>query len=92
MGVLRNFYRTVRPIGFWGPVRASLAASEDLPAPTDSARDLRTCGYGVAFHFLMSLASFSLFAGKWALAAVTLAGMLISGAWFARAALMRQKL
>ena len=40
----------------------------------------------------MSLAFFSLFAGRWALAGVALAGMLVSGAWFARATLMRQKL
>jgi Na+/proline symporter len=92
MEVLRSFYRTVRPIGFWGPVRASLAASGDLPAPTDASRDLRTCAYGVAFHFLMSLAFFSLFAGKWTLAYAALGGMLVSGAWFTRATLTRQKL
>jgi hypothetical protein len=53
---------------------------------------LRTCAYGVAFHFLMSLAFFGLFTGRWPLAAVALAGMLLSGAWFARATLMRQRL
>jgi Na+/proline symporter len=92
MEVLRAFYRTVRPIGCWGPVRASLAVSGDLPAPTDASRDLRTCAYGVAFHFLMSLAFFSLFAGKWTLAYAALGGMLVSGAWFTRATLTRQKL
>lgn len=92
MAVLRSFYCAVGPIGLWGPVRASLAASGDLPVPADAARDLRTCAYGVAFHFLMSLAFFSLFAGKGTLAAAALGGTLVSGAWFARATLRRQSL
>jgi SSS family solute:Na+ symporter len=89
MEVLRDFYRTVRPIGFWGPVRASLAASGDLSAPSRAVGPLITCALGVAFHLLMTIAFFSLFGRRIGLFAAALAGTLVSGALFSRAALKR---
>ena len=41
MDVLRKFYRDVRPIGFWGPVKAELPAEERLSINARAERNRR---------------------------------------------------
>jgi SSS family solute:Na+ symporter len=51
---LKNFYRNVRPWGFWGPVHA-MVASEDptIERNTEAGRDLLNCGVGICWQMTL---------------------------------------
>jgi solute:Na+ symporter, SSS family len=51
---LQNFYRNVRPWGFWGPVHALVV--KDDPAimkNTNAVRDLTNCGVGIVWQLML---------------------------------------
>jgi hypothetical protein len=51
---LKNFYRNVRPWGFWRPVH-ELVAKEDptIERNTDAVRDLLNCGVGICWQLTL---------------------------------------
>jgi SSS family solute:Na+ symporter len=51
---LKNFYRNVRPWGFWGPVHA-LVIKEDptIMRNTNAVRDLTNCGVGIVWQLML---------------------------------------
>ena len=51
---LKNFYRNVRPWGFWGPVHA-LVVKEDptIIRNTNAGRDLTNCGVGIVWQLML---------------------------------------
>jgi Na+/proline symporter len=51
---LKNFYRNVRPWGFWGPVHA-LVVKEDpsIVQNTNAVRDLLNCGVGICWQLTL---------------------------------------
>ncbi|MBI3665474.1 MAG: hypothetical protein HY236_04490 [Acidobacteria bacterium] len=87
MEVLRGFYQSVRPIGWWGPVRENLPAAEIAAVHAETRRDMRASICGILFYFAMTVSFFSLVGGRFAAAAAALLVMLISGRLFMRAAL-----
>ncbi len=78
--VLRSFYRTVRPIGWWGPVREGTAQAE-------TTRDLQACIYGILFYFSMTVAFFSLAGGRFREAALAAFLTAVTGRMFLRTTL-----
>ncbi|MBI3693278.1 MAG: sodium:solute symporter [Acidobacteria bacterium] len=87
MEVLRGFYRVVRPIGWWGPVRAGLPAAEVANVRAETARDMRACVCGILFYFAMTVSFFSLAGGRYLAAEAAVLLTLISGRSFLRSTL-----
>lgn len=51
---LKNFYRNVRPWGFWKPVHAMVALEDETIKPnTNAARDLGNCAVGIAWQLTL---------------------------------------
>jgi len=63
--VLRRFYRDVRPMGWWGPVRAQLADEDAAAVRAEVRRDLRACALGVACYFTLVVCFFGVMGGSW---------------------------
>ena len=85
--VLREFYRTVRPPGAWGPVAATVEAGLRGTVRAETRRDLQACAWGVAFCFSIVLGFFSLVAGRTAPGLVACAAAVLCGFLFWRKAL-----
>jgi solute:Na+ symporter, SSS family len=84
MDVLRKFYRDVRPIGFWGPVKAELPREERKSINARARAEIIACCWGVACYFSMVLAAFSAFGDHFALAVLSGIASLATGAMFIR--------
>jgi Na+/proline symporter len=82
--VLRKFYRDVRPIGFWGPVKAELPAEERKSINARARAEIIACCWGVACYFLLVLAAFSAFGGHFAIAGLSGILSIATGAMFIR--------
>jgi SSS family solute:Na+ symporter len=51
---LKNFYRNVRPWGFWKPVHAMVLKDDPTIEPNrDAARDLLNCGVGICWQLML---------------------------------------
>jgi len=51
---LKNFYRNVRPWGFWKPVHAMVAIEDETIQPNkNAARDLGNCAVGIAWQLTL---------------------------------------
>jgi hypothetical protein len=51
---LKNFYRNVRPWGFWKPVHAMVLKDDPSIEPNrDAARDLLNCGVGICWQLTL---------------------------------------
>jgi Na+/proline symporter len=61
-GVLSEFYRTVKPLGAWGPVAPMVPPDERRSLSDETGRELRACAWGVAFCFSMVIGCFSILA------------------------------
>jgi Na+/proline symporter len=85
MDVLRKFYHDVRPIGFWGPVQNELPAGERESVKLRARAEFITCGWGVAFYFLMVLATFAAMGRRFQLAILCGALAVLMGLMFIRA-------
>jgi Na+/proline symporter len=66
MTVLREFYRTVRPMGLWRPVASTMDQNLQRAVRVEARQDLKACGWGVAFCFSMVLGFFSIAARRFA--------------------------
>ncbi|MFN7996654.1 MAG: hypothetical protein U0Q18_23785 [Bryobacteraceae bacterium] len=88
MEVLRKFYRDVQPIGLWGPVEAELPAAERYAIRKRGRSEIATCGWGIAFYFLMVLALFALMGRHFQLMSIASVLMALTGVIFIRS-LMR---
>jgi hypothetical protein len=52
--VLKNFYRNVRPWGFWKPVHAMIVAEDSSVEPnTNAVRDLTNCLVGIPWQLML---------------------------------------
>ncbi|MEZ5426970.1 MAG: sodium:solute symporter family protein [Pyrinomonadaceae bacterium] len=52
--VLKQFYRDVRPWGFWAPVHAACAEEDPSIEPNrDAFRDLTNCGVGIIWQLML---------------------------------------
>ena len=52
--VLKNFYKNVRPWGFWKPVHAMVAAEDPtIKRNTDAPRDLLNCLVGIPWQLML---------------------------------------
>lgn len=88
--VLRKFYRSAKPIGWWGPVRRALSEEEQLALRKEVKRDFAACAWGVGFYFLLTVALFCWLGGHHAGGAIATVLALAAGVYFARAALPRR--
>jgi SSS family solute:Na+ symporter len=84
MDVLRRFYRDVRPIGFWGPVKAELPLEERKSINARARAEIIACCWGVACYFSLVLAAFSVFGGHFALAILSGMSSVATGGMFIR--------
>ena len=51
---LKNFYRNVRPWGFWGPVHALVVKDDPtIERNTNAVRDLTNCGVGICWQLTL---------------------------------------
>jgi solute:Na+ symporter, SSS family len=67
---LKNFYRKVRPFGFWGPVRRMLAdAGEDPRRPKRDRLDIPVAIVGTAFFIVLYVMVMDLVLHNWPRAA-----------------------
>lgn len=69
--VLTRFYATVRPIGWWGPVRNRLPAEERVLIRIQTRRELRACVWGVGLYFTLVVSFFCLLGGRFREAGIT---------------------
>jgi hypothetical protein len=86
MDTLESFYRNVRPAGFWGPVRRSLAAKGEKPMAMHLGSALAVGAYGVSFYFCLCVALFSFCGGRMILGSCTAIAAVALGVLFARCA------
>jgi cobalamin biosynthesis protein CobD/CbiB len=84
METLEDFYRCVRPVGLWGPVRRSLAEKGQEPAPTRLASGLAVSAYGVSFYFCLCVALFAFCGNRLVLGGCIAAAAVALGILFAR--------
>jgi Na+/proline symporter len=89
MSVLEDFYRSARPIGFWGPVRRSLASKGRESKVDDFGRDLSASAWGILFYFSLCVGLFSAMGGRIYQACGGFAVSILSGYFFARKAMAR---
>jgi SSS family solute:Na+ symporter len=84
---LKNFYRRIRPPGFWGPVKAAVSGERPM-APSDSfARDLLSAVVGAAgLHCLFMMACYVCTkqwqAAAWSLVRVAVSGLILYFTWY----------
>ncbi|MGH9405703.1 MAG: sodium:solute symporter family transporter [Terriglobia bacterium] len=90
--VLESFYRTVRPIGWWKPVRARLreSAAEEARVRSQTSRDLRACAWGVGLYFALVVSFFSVMGGHLREAGMTACLAVLTGIFFIRSTLGRE--
>jgi SSS family solute:Na+ symporter len=91
MEILESFYATVRPIGWWGPVRDRLGAGNAVVQRREVGRDFLACGMGILFYFSLTLTLFNLMGGRILRGATLLAVAVGSGILFAKTAIARLK-
>ncbi|PYV81758.1 MAG: hypothetical protein DMG93_14285 [Acidobacteria bacterium] len=91
MEILQNFFRTAKPIGFWGPVRRSLGIDAVEADHANLLHDLKACALGILFYFLLTTSLFSLMGGHLTQGIVALIGAVVSGVMFAKTAISRLK-
>jgi Na+/proline symporter len=89
LNVLEDFYCAVRPVGFWGPVRRSLAAKGQEPERTDFGKDISASFWGIVFYFFLCVGLFSVMGGRSLLGCGEFAVALVSGYLFASKAMVR---
>lgn len=89
LDILQKFYLTARPIGFWGPVRRSLAGEQAASRAGETRRDLIVCSLGILFFFFLTVSLFSLMAGQYREGALSLSLAVISGILFGKKAIAR---
>jgi Na+/proline symporter len=87
--VLRKFYISARPIGWWGPVRRSLTEEQRLAIRKETRGDMAACACGIAFYFALTVCLFAVLGGHKTLAAITGLASLGTGLLFVQAALSR---
>lgn len=64
--VLCDFYRRVRPWGFWGPIRDRVIADDPSFEPNDGfVRDMLTCLIGIVWQMSLCLVPVCLVLHKW---------------------------
>lgn len=82
--VLASFYKSVRPIGWWKPVRRRLGESkkEEAAVQAQTWRDLRACAWGVGLYFAMVVAFFSVMGGHLWASGLTACLAAIAGYYF----------
>lgn len=85
MDVLVDFYRTVRPPGFWGPVRARLPASERARDRAEWRADLTSALAGLVFCAGLTVGTSAAVSGQWRWLAGAGVALIGSGALFLRA-------
>jgi Na+/proline symporter len=85
--VLSNFYRKVRPIGWWGPVAREFPLSLRQDILEETKKNLLACAAGIIFSFSLMISFFSFYAAWYKLAVAALPVFLLSGYFFYRLAL-----
>jgi SSS family solute:Na+ symporter len=88
--VLRRFYLTVRPMGFWGPVARHADEKVRRAIRRASRRDLEACAWGVLFCFAMVAGFFNLCARAFAVGTAACAAAAVCGWQFRRTAVSRE--
>lgn len=87
MEVLKNFYRKVRPWGFWRPVHAACAAeTPDIQRNTDFGRDMSNVAVGIIWQTALTAAPIFLVIQDWlkmwvALAVVAVCSLVLKKNW-----------
>lgn len=87
MAVLKNFYRKVRPWGFWRPVQAACAAeTPDIQRNTDFGRDMSNVAVGIIWQTALTAAPIFLVIQDWpkmwvALAVVAVCSLVLKKNW-----------
>ena len=75
--VLKKFYRTVNPWGWWGPIRAKVVAEDPSFVPNrGAARDLTNVGVGIVWQLCLVTLPIYLVLRHWAIA-LGILGLLI---------------
>jgi len=64
--VLVNFYKTTRPFGFWGPVRARLSSTELEAIHTENRRDISAIFFAVPWQVILFMVWMMLIFRSWA--------------------------
>jgi SSS family solute:Na+ symporter len=85
--VLRKFYLSAKPIGWWGPIRRALSEEESSAVKRATQRDIWACGWGIAFYFVLTVALFGFMGGRLGIATLASALAIVSGWMFVRKAL-----
>ncbi|MGH7441854.1 MAG: sodium:solute symporter family transporter, partial [bacterium] len=90
--VLASFYQSVRPIGWWKPVRLRLheGKREEAAVRAQTRRDLRACAWGVGLYFVMVVSFFALMGGHLREAGLMACLAAVAGFFFADC-LLREK-
>jgi Na+/proline symporter len=88
--VLRSFYRSVRPWGFWGPVLEDLRKDDPTAEPNRNfALDMFNVANGIIWQFSLMVAPFCLVVRQWrtfwiSVGALTVTSVIMKFAWYDR--------
>jgi Na+/proline symporter len=92
LAILRNFYRTTRPFGWWGPLRAEFQGAERLAIDRENRHDLLTIPFALLWQVTLFLMPMQLVIKSYRSFWVTLPFFLVGAAgmfWFWWRPLMR---
>jgi solute:Na+ symporter, SSS family len=92
METLQKFYLSVRPIGFWKPVRQTLSLELVASGTGQTTRDLFVCCLGIVFYSSLTICLFSAMGGHRTSALAEFVLALASGYVFARMAIAQTRL
>ncbi|MES1194792.1 MAG: sodium:solute symporter, partial [Opitutus sp.] len=65
--ILKKFYKTVNPWGWWGPIRAKVVAEDPSFVPNDhAARDLTNVAVGIVWQLCLVTLAIYIVLHQWA--------------------------
>ena len=77
--VLKKFYKTVNPWGWWGPIRAKVMAEDPAFAPNrNAARDLSNVAVGIVWQLCLVTLPIYIVLHQWPVAAGILAVLVVT--------------
>ena len=87
MQTLKEFYRKVRPWGFWGPVHEQVVAEyPETRANTDFRRDMLNVAVGILWQTALTASGIYIVLGQyssltWALVTIVIASIILKFNW-----------
>jgi solute:Na+ symporter, SSS family len=83
--VLKSFYRTVNPWGFWGPIREKVMLEDPTFVPNrDTVHDLTNVAVGIVWQLTLVMLPIYIVLKQWAVSGLILVVLIVTSAYLKR--------